>query len=146
MCLDKLEYMIIKEENQGNKMEDVTSVTEFMWHRVTLQHSWMQSMKTLTNGQHCGMNINSRSRVDIGGVPERSFSPACCKMNHVVYRQTLLTNLPPNREDPWVTWHLGILFSSDLKSFLELMLRSQDAHWVAVNLRSWMFGCRCEWT
>ena len=30
MCLDKLEYMIMKEENQGNKMEDVTSVTEFM--------------------------------------------------------------------------------------------------------------------
>ena len=30
MCLDKLEYMIIKEENQKNKMNDVTSVTEVM--------------------------------------------------------------------------------------------------------------------
>ena len=30
MCLDKLEYMIMKEENQENKMEDVTSVTEIM--------------------------------------------------------------------------------------------------------------------
>ena len=27
MFSDKLEYMIIKEENQENKMEDVTSVT-----------------------------------------------------------------------------------------------------------------------
>ena len=30
MCLNKLEYMIMKEENQENKMEDVTSVTEIM--------------------------------------------------------------------------------------------------------------------
>ena len=30
MCLDKLEYMIMKEKNQENKMEDVTSVTEIM--------------------------------------------------------------------------------------------------------------------
>ena len=28
MSSDKLEYMIMKEENQENKMEDVTSVTE----------------------------------------------------------------------------------------------------------------------
>ena len=39
MCLDKLEYMIMKEKNQENKMEDVTCVTEIMWHRVTLQHA-----------------------------------------------------------------------------------------------------------
>lgn len=79
--------------------------------------SWTQSMKTLISGQQCGTSTNFKSKVDVGGAPERYFLPACCKMDHEAWSWDPLATLHSKREVLWTTQHLRTLFLQDVQVF-----------------------------